>query len=179
MTNTYAERIAQAPATFLGKPVPPGVAAVWKTWEGVRYRQQATWATNTYDVPDQRFSVLPPPGMCTVHLEMRRGYQHMYFDPRKGYRWPGTPVLEWSVITTGDWVTERRVEWDDKASEQMRLIEEICLSGRSPQCEGARTCVTCGLLSPTPDWLAWVTSPVDPGVHRAQTRESRCTCEVT
>ena len=179
MTNTYAERTAQAPATFLGKPVPADVAAVWKTWRGAEYRKYAVYATNTYDVPDQRFGVLPPPGMCAVHLEMRRGYQHMYFDPRKGYRWPGTPVLEWSVITGPGWMTERRVEWDEKASEQMRLIEGICLSGTSPQCEGDRTCITCGLLSPTPEWLAWIASPVEEGHYRAQTRASRCTCEAT
>jgi hypothetical protein len=132
--SAYAERIAEAPATFLGKPVPPDVAAVWKTWRGVTYRRQATWSTNTYNVPDQRFGVLPPPGMCVVHLEMWRGYRDMYFDPRRGYRWPGIPVLEWSVIATGDWVSARRAEWDEKASEQMQLTEGICLPGTSLQC---------------------------------------------
>jgi hypothetical protein len=141
----YAERIAEAPVTFLGNPVPPEVAAVWKTWEGVRYRRLAVYATNTYNVPDQRFGVLPPPGMCLVHLEMRRKYRDMSFDPRKGYRWPGTPVLEWSVIIRGDWVTERRVEWDEKSIEQMQDIERLCLSGCSPQCGEGRTCLVHGL----------------------------------
>lgn len=145
MTSTYADRIAEAPPAFLGRPVPPDVAAAWKTWRGAGYRRRAIQSSGTFNVPDQRFGVLPPPGMCAVHLEMRRGYRDMYFDPRKGYRWPGTPVLEWSVITTGDWVTERRVEWDEKASGQMREIEELCLSGRSPQCSGLRTCLVHGL----------------------------------
>lgn len=147
---TYAERIAEAPALFMGKPVPAEVAARWKTWDGVTYRRYAVYATNTYNVPDQRFGVLPPPGMCAECLEDRRKWRDMYFDPRKGYRWPGTPVLEWSVITTGDWVTERRVEWDEKCIEMMQQAERFCLEARPCTDAGRlhlpRTCLVHAVL---------------------------------
>lgn len=147
MTSTYAERIAEAPALFLGKPVPADVAAVWKTWRGADYRRQATWATNTYNVPDQRFGVLPPPGMCAECLEDRRKWRDMYFNTLKGYRWPGTPTLEWSVITAGGWMTERRVEWDEKCIEMMQRDEQWCLAGLPRgRSHAPRTCLVHAVL---------------------------------
>jgi hypothetical protein len=124
------------------------VAAAWRSWAGAEWRKQTwAWVNNSYDWPDMRFSVDAPGGMCTFHLEMRRKYRDMYYDDRKGYRWPGTPVLEWSVIPGRDMHARRRVEWDEKAGEQMQLTETCCLSGRSSQCAGfERTCMTCAHL---------------------------------
>jgi hypothetical protein len=131
--------------TYQGMTVPEAIAAAWNTWEAAEWRKQR-WiaANNSFNVPDQRFSVSAPGGMCARHLEMRRRFRDMYFDDRKGYRWPGTPCLEWSVIPDRDMLTRRRVEWDEKASEQMQLIERLCLSGDSVQCDGhSRTCKGC------------------------------------
>jgi hypothetical protein len=166
-----------APASYQGAPVPPDIAARWNRWEGAEWRRMRwVYNNNRFDYPDQRFGVYPPAGMCLAHLEMRRGYRDMHFNTARGYRWPGTPVLEWSVIPGKNIFAERRTEWDEKAGEQMRLIEELCLSGRSPQCD-ERACAACGLRRPDAEWLAWIDSPLPPGHVRAQRREHRCMCE--
>lgn len=105
--------------------------------------------------PDQRFGIAAPGGMCRVHLEMRRGYRDMYFDDRSGNRWPGNPGSPFTIIDRdlGRELAWRRFEWDDKASEQMRLIEDTCLSGRSLQCEGPRTCTACRMMTCTCEYV--------------------------
>lgn len=145
----YAERIADGvPRALYGVPVPAEVAAVWKTWQGASWRRGAWMSLNRLHPPDQRFGVLPLPGMCAVHMEMRRGYRDMYFDDRSGNRWPGTPGSPFTIIDhdLGRELAWRRAEWDDKASEQMQLTERICLSGRSPQCSDPRTCAVCAWM---------------------------------
>lgn len=145
----YAERIADgAPALCYGVAVPPEIAAAWKTWQGASWRRQAHASGNRLHPPDQRFGVLPPPGMCAVHLELRRRYRDMYFDDRSGNRWPGTAGSPFTIIDCdlGRELAWRRAEWDDRASEQMRLTEEICLSGASPQCSGPRSCTACAWM---------------------------------
>jgi hypothetical protein len=136
------------PGVYQGSAVPEEIRGQWRRWEGAAWRKGVHMSRNQLYPPDQRFSVRPPGGMCRRHLEMRRGYRDMYFDPRKGYRWPGTPTLEWSVCDrdTAKLLESRRCEWDGKASEQMRAIEECCLAGTSPQCEERRTCTGCGLF---------------------------------
>jgi hypothetical protein len=168
-----------APASYQGVPVPEAIAAAWKTWAGAEWRKQAHWSKNRLNAPDQRFSVVPPAGMCTVHLEMRRGYRDMHFDDRSGNRWPGGAGSPFTIIDRdlGRELAWRRSEWDEKASEQMQLIETMCLTGRSAQCGGERSCTRCSLHRATAEWLAWIDSPLPPGHVRAQRREHRCMCE--
>jgi hypothetical protein len=137
------------PDSYLGQPVPPGITAQWKRWAGVEWRTMAYRATNRTNTPDQRFSVIPPGGMCLIHLEFWRAERDRHFDNRSGNRWPGVPGSPFTIIDR-DLRRElawRRAEWDEKAGEQMRLTETICLSGRSPQCEGERTCTGCRMLT--------------------------------
>lgn len=145
----YAERIAgDVPARYYGVPVPAGTAAVWRTWQGASWRKGAYASGNRLHAPDQRFGVLPPPGMCAVHLDLRQRYRDMYFDDRSGNRWPGTAGSPFTIIGTdlGRELAWRRAEWDEKASEQMQAIEACCLSGRSPQCSELRSCAACGWM---------------------------------
>jgi hypothetical protein len=122
--------------TYLGVPVPADIRAAWSRWEGARWRQMRYCGTNRLYPPDERFKVLSAPGMCPAHREMWLGYRNMHFDPVSANRWPGHPGSPFIVVgrdlnEVREW---RRAEWDEKASEQMRLIEDICLSGVSPQC---------------------------------------------
>lgn len=125
-----------APATYLNVAVPPEIAEQWTRWEGATWRRMRHMGENNMSPPDMRFTVCSPKGMCPVHLEIRRQYRDMHFDPVSGNRWPGHPGSPFIVIGANlDQVREeRRCEWDRKASEAMQLAEEICLSGRSPQC---------------------------------------------
>jgi hypothetical protein len=137
------------PAAWLGADIPAVIAAQWNRWEGAGWRKQAYRATNRTDVPDQRFSVHPPGGMCRLHLEFWRKERDRHFDSRTGNRWPGTPGSPFGIIDRdlGRELAWRRAEWDDKAAGQMRLTEDICTSGRSPQCEGPRTCGGCRMMT--------------------------------
>ena len=97
-------------------------------------------STNNLFPPDQRFGVCPPSGMCEAHLEHWYAERNRRFNPITGNRWPGHPGSPF--IPVGRDLNrvreERRREWDEKASDRMQLAEEICLSGRSPQCHGER-----------------------------------------
>lgn len=98
---------------------------------------------------DTRFRLKAPGGMCKAHLETRLGYRNMYFNPVTGNRWPGHPgspfdLIGPSVDAARDW---RAREWDEKAAEQMRLTEEICLKGTSSQCSSPRTCTGCAMFT--------------------------------
>jgi hypothetical protein len=138
-----------APEVYQGAAVPEPVAAQWKRWEGAEWRKGVHHSHNELYPPDQRFSVVAPGGMCKRHLEMRRRYRDMYFDDRSGNRWPGGAGSPFTIIDR-DLSRElawRRSEWDEKASEQMRAIEELCLSGRSPQCDGPRSCAGCARMA--------------------------------
>jgi hypothetical protein len=142
-----------ASKTYQGVAVPEAVAGAWHTWEAAEWRKMAWICTNNDPYPpDQRFTVYAPWGMCTRHLDMRRRYRDMYFDDRTGRRWPGTPGSPFPLIVL-DLRRElawRRREWDEKASEQMREIERLCLAGTSAQCAGRRrTCTGCGRLTCT------------------------------
>lgn len=125
------------PTAYLGVEIPEDVRAAWWRWEGARWRvMRYQDRHNGAYPPDVRFSVRPPTGMCPVHLDLRQRYRDMHFNPTSGNRWPGHPGSPFVVIghdlnKVREW---RRAEWDRKASEQMQLTEQICLSGRSPQC---------------------------------------------
>ncbi len=125
-----------APDTFLGQLVPEHLKAQWRTWEAATWRQQQYRATNRLYPPDERFNVSRPKGMCEKHAQMWLDYRNMHFDPRTGDRWPGNPGSPFLFVghNTAEILEQRRVEWDEKASEQMRLVERICLAGGSSQC---------------------------------------------
>lgn len=127
------------PTEYLGVAIPDDVRALWWRWEGMRWRVMRYADRHNGAYPqDQRFSVRPPEGMCPVHLDIRRRYRDMHFNPVSGNRWPGHPgsfLLPGITSANLDRVREeRRIEWDRKASEQMQLTEQICLRGDSPQC---------------------------------------------
>jgi hypothetical protein len=129
-----------APASFLGVPVPVDIARQWDRWEGAEWRLMRYRSTNNLFPPDQRYSVLPPGGMCRVHLDMWVRERNRNFDPVSGNRWPGHPgspfiPVERDLNRVREW---RRREWDEKASQAMKDTEAICLSGNSPQCSGER-----------------------------------------
>jgi hypothetical protein len=128
-----------APDTFLGVPVPDDIKAQWKRWEGAEWRTMRHMGTNNMFPPDQRYSVRPPQGMCQTHHEMWIGYRNQNYDPRTGNRWPGHAGSMFTIVghDIARVSEERRVEWDRKASEQMQLVERICLRGDSPQCSPA------------------------------------------
>jgi hypothetical protein len=128
------------PTSFLGVPVPDEIARQWDRWEGAEWRLMHHRSTNNSFPPDQRYSVLPPSGMCPVHLDFWVREQTRDFDPVSGNRWPGHPGSPFSPVECDlnrvrEW---RRCEWDEKASQAMRRTEVICLSGSSPQCSGER-----------------------------------------
>lgn len=127
------------PETYLNIAIPPEILEQWKRWEGAAWRKMRHMGENNMFPPDMRHTVRPPTGMCPVHLEIWRGYRDMHFDPVSGNRWPGHPGSPFGIIGHDlDRVREeRRCEWDNKASEAMRQTEDICLSGRSPQCAQA------------------------------------------
>jgi hypothetical protein len=123
----YAERIAEAPALYLGREIPAEVAAAWKTWEGAEYRR-SRWihVKNAFNVPDQRFGVLPLPGMCADCLEDRRKWRDMQF---RGASWPHQASFDWHVMPERGLYDRRRVEWDEKCIEMMQRDEQWCLAG--------------------------------------------------
>lgn len=124
------------PAIYLGADVPPAIHAAWFRWEGASWRTAQYLGTNKPFPPDQRFTVRFPKGICEAHGELWLGYRNMYFDPYTGNRWPGASgsPFEYHGHDMDRLREERRVEWDEKASAQMQLIERICLRGDSPQC---------------------------------------------
>ncbi|MEW1760579.1 hypothetical protein AB0393_29205 [Streptomyces cyaneofuscatus] len=133
---TEPEHLADVPHRYLDSPVPDDVRSRWTSWDAAAWRRSRHLAANTLYPPDQRHTVRPPAVLCPHHRESWLGYRNMNFDPVSANRWPGHPGSPF--IPVGRDLArvreERRCEWDEKASAQMRLIEDICLSGRSPQC---------------------------------------------
>lgn len=124
------------PDKYLGQLVPDEIKERWLTWEAASWRANQHMGQGNLYPPDQRFTVRPPEKLCPIHLEIWRGYRDMRFNPYSGNRWPGHPGSPFIVVGSdmNRVREERRVEWDRKSAEQMRLTEEICLSGQSPQC---------------------------------------------
>lgn len=125
-----------APTTFLGSPVPDEIRDAWTTWAAAGWRSQQHRNHGILHVPDQRFTVRPPAGMCPHHRHAWAGYRAMRFDSVAGDRWPGVPGSPFLYVghNMRELLEERRVEWDEKASAQMQLVEHICLSGRATNC---------------------------------------------
>ncbi|MEO3976936.1 hypothetical protein [Streptomyces sp. CAU 1734] len=125
------------PARYLGVPVPDEIRVQWHSWDAAAWRRSRHLDTNTLFPPDQRYTVRPPVEMCPRHRRAWLDYRNMNFDPFTGNRWPGHPGSPFIPVgrNMARVSEERRCEWDEKASSQMRLIERICLSSRSPQCD--------------------------------------------
>ncbi|MGW3196754.1 hypothetical protein ACWDBD_19610 [Streptomyces sp. NPDC001118] len=134
--TTHAASSPAAPDTYLGVEVPEEIKKNWFRWEGASWRRMRYLGTNNPFPPDERYTVRMPAGMCATHREHWLGYRNMDFDPVSGNRWPGGAGSPFNPIgrDLARVREERRCEWDEKASEQMRLIERICLSGNSPEC---------------------------------------------
>ncbi|MFE5514490.1 hypothetical protein ACFQ9J_28545 [Streptomyces sp. NPDC056529] len=131
--------ITDPPDTYLDTPVPTHIRDTWTTWDAATWRTSQHHAANQPYPPDMRFTVRPPAGMCPTHRQAWIDYRNMRFNEETGDPWPGNPMSPFLYVGTdvNRIREERRVQWDRKASEQMRLIERICLSGRSPQCTPA------------------------------------------
>ncbi|WP_127452563.1 hypothetical protein [Streptomyces sp. B29(2018)] len=128
-----------APHCYLDSAVPEEIREEWYSWGAATWRRNRHLNANNLFPPDQRYSVRPPAQMCPRHRESWLAYRNMNFDPVSGNRWPGHPGSPFVPVgrDLNRVAEERRCEWDEKASAQMRLIEEIRLSGRSSQCERA------------------------------------------
>jgi hypothetical protein len=137
--TTASSRLTDVPDRYLDVPVPDEIRAQWHSWEAAAWRRNRHMGNNELYPPDQRYTVRPPAGLCPHHRGSWLGYRTMDFDPVSGNRWPGHPGSPFIVVgqDLARVAEERRCEWDEKASAQMRLIEQICLSGRSPQCDRA------------------------------------------
>lgn len=124
------------PNTFLGVSVPDDIKASWGRWEAAEWRRMRHSDNGRLYPPDERFNVRLPKGMCETHAQMWLDYRNMHFDPVTGDRWPGNPGSPFLFVghNMRDLLEGRRVEWDEKASAQMRQIEHLCLAGGSPQC---------------------------------------------
>ncbi|MFJ4356865.1 hypothetical protein ACIP25_11410 [Streptomyces massasporeus] len=125
-----------APDTYLGQPVPERLKTQWRTWEAAAWRQQQYRNTNRSYPPDERFNVRPPAELCPEHRRLWIDHRNLRFNEETGNRWPGYDgsPFEYHGVNMDELREWRRCEWDEKASEQMRLIERVCLSGWSPQC---------------------------------------------
>lgn len=124
------------PTEYLGVPVPADIALRWRTWDAALWRQGTWRAANRRNPPDERFNVRPPADLCPEHRRLWIDYRNMRFNEETGNRWPGYDgsPFQYHGVDMNELRDHRRVEWDKKASEQMQLIERVCLSGWSPQC---------------------------------------------
>ncbi|MFB7605238.1 hypothetical protein [Streptomyces gardneri] len=131
--------MTEPPDTYLGNPVPSRIRDTWTSWEAATWRTNQQYAANQSFPPDMRFTVRPPLKLCPAHRQHWFDYRNMRFSEETGDPWPGSPQSPFLYVGTNvsRLREERRVQWDRKASEQMQLIERICLSGRSPQCTPA------------------------------------------
>ena len=74
----------------------------------------------------------PPADLCTAHRSAWLTWRNHYrkYDSRDPREWPGGSHIMDSRTSH----TTRRRDWIDKDAGQMKLIEEICRSGKSPEC---------------------------------------------
>ncbi|WP_331746848.1 hypothetical protein OG923_34310 (plasmid) [Streptomyces halstedii] len=133
-----------APRRYLDAAVPEEIRKGWYSWDAATWRRNRHLDANNLFPPDQRYSVRPPAEMCPRHRESWLGYRNKNFDPISRNRWPGHPGSPFVPVgrNLNRVAEERRCEWDEKASAQMRLIEAICLAGRSSQCDRAEGAAT-------------------------------------
>jgi hypothetical protein len=74
----------------------------------------------------------PPADLCPAHREAWLTWRNHYLKYRVSNptEWPGRAMIMDSRTSH----TTRRRGWIDKDAEQMELIEKICRSGKSPEC---------------------------------------------
>jgi hypothetical protein len=116
--------------------VPDGIKAAWRSWEAAEWRQAQYRATSRLYPPDERFNVRLPDGLCERHAQNWLDWRNKRFDPVTGDAWPGTPGSPFLFVghDMDDLREQRRVEWDEKSSLEMRKVERACRSGRSDGC---------------------------------------------
>lgn len=129
-----------APDEYLGVLVPGDIKRAWRAWQGADWRLAQHYNRGWFTPPDQRFGLVLPEGVCAVHRRMWREWRDRRFN---GIRFPGFPAGDgFCNARTEDGIVEdwerARAEWDEMTREQMRAVEDLCLSGRSVQCEGPR-----------------------------------------
>lgn len=123
-----------APEHYCGAAVPLPIRHAWRSWEAAEWRTgQHVNRGNLYP-PDQRFTVSPPAGMCPHHHEQWQKWRDRRF---KGHRFhsSGMDMGINRFMKPGEAWDFGRCEWDELTIEQMRLVEDLCLSGRSTQCD--------------------------------------------
>lgn len=125
------------PETYLKVPVPVHIRNVWRTWEAAEWRRMRHADRGQLYGPDQRFTVSPPRGMCGVHGVQWQQWRDRWF---KGHRFlaSGIDMGINRFMRPEDAWDFGRAEWDELTIEQMRAVEELCLSGRSAQCDRKR-----------------------------------------
>jgi hypothetical protein len=79
--------------------------------------------------PDDR----PPADLCPAHRAAWMTWRNHYRKYRVEHptEWPGEAMIMDSRTSH----TTRRRQWIEKDAEQMELIETICRSGNSPECD--------------------------------------------
>jgi len=131
-------QLIKPPDTYLGVVVPDNIKRAWCTWEGVQWRICRHADRGVLQPPDQRFSLTPPEALCAVHRRHWYRWRNRHFA---GVRFPGPGAgdgfLSPYMAFEQSWAW-CRWEWDEQTRQQMRQAEEICLSGRSTQCESRR-----------------------------------------
>lgn len=91
----------------------------------------AAKAAGLYDVPEFPARCTPPDDLCGEHGRIwrewwRHSKSYSTLDPKD---WPGQRIMD--SRTSHD---ARRAEWLRKGVGQLQLTEQICRSGKSPQC---------------------------------------------
>lgn len=127
----------KTPHVYLGVTIPENIKAEWRRWAAAEWRKNQHFSRARVYPPDQRFSVKPATGMCRLHREHWFAWRDRWF---KGRRFLASPIdmgINRFMRPEEAW-DFGRAEWDDLTIEQMRAVEDLCLSGRSVQCEGPR-----------------------------------------
>lgn len=136
----------RTPDRYCGTEVPLPIRRAWRTWEAVEWRLSQHANRGEFYPPDQRFTVSPPVGMCSYHREQWQKWRDRWF---KGQTFPGGSAddgflgMRYVYKPTPDIAAEEwdrnRHDWDKQTCEQMQQVEQICLSGRSTQCNRPAT----------------------------------------
>lgn len=84
-----------------------------------------------------------PAALCPTHTRHVAGWRALRYDPRNPTEWPGGSHIMDSRTTHA----ERAAGWERKTAEQIALVEEICRSGRSPQCDRPADAATAPFVS--------------------------------
>lgn len=76
-----------------------------------------------------------PADLCPEHRRIWRAWRDNRYKPWAPTEWPGGSHIMDSRTSH----TERAADWQRKNAEQQAATEEICRSGRSPQCTPKET----------------------------------------